>query len=402
MLRALVLSALLAAAPCAQGDAALRAAIGKSNEALKAGDHARALAHLGEARRLAPDDPRIENAIASVHLQLGLRRYKEGEFEAAGSSFDAVLAVLPGHVPAMLGLGLVRLREERLEEARALLEKVVEKEPGNPTALGVLGELAKQRGDLEAARDLLGRAAAAAPGNQELAQLADRARRDADVEQGFTALDQGPFRLQYRLRGPGVEAARPVLQMLGEAHAELSKALGGAPPPPITAVLYTEEEFAKVRTLGHWAAAFFDGRLRLSLKDWPARQALRAALRHELAHAFLHALHPQAPLWVHEGYAQKLEGGTRADGARRLRKAGGALPLAAFCGAFAQARDPQIVERGYAQSLAVVGYLLERQPAGKWREFLQRVGEGADAGQAAREVYGLSLEQIVARAIADL
>ena len=69
------------------------------------------------------------------------------------------------------------------------------------------------------------------------------------------------------------------------------------------------EEYARVRTAGKWAHAYYDGRLRIPIGPWPGeRGQLELTLRHELTHAFLRTLHPQVPLWANEGYAQLFEG----------------------------------------------------------------------------------------------
>jgi hypothetical protein len=161
--------------------------------------------------------------------------------------------------------------------------------------------------DGERAKELFARASELAPARADLRAAADRLARIASAEQGFVTLEVGPFKIQHaksREAARGVasrEAIGFVQNVLRLAHADLERELGGAPKGPICVQLYDAEQYAKVQE-NPLAVAFYDGKLRVPLGEWPAgKPELEGNLRHELAHAFLHGLFPKVPRWLHEG-----------------------------------------------------------------------------------------------------
>jgi hypothetical protein len=200
----------------------------------------------------------------------------------------------------------------------------------------------------------------------------------------------------------GVEkAVQSVMSLLEQAHRELAAGLGERPTRRIAVMVYNGEQYAKVTSAHVWARAYFDGKLRIAIRGWPAgRAALRRDLRHELTHAFLHELFPNTPLWLHEGYAQLLEGKPVSAAADQFRSGRLApLPLSTFTGRFADSREPGVVQRGYAQSLAVVGYLFKRGNRRQFQSLLAEIRRGIDPARAVRMVYRMEFDQLVSRAL---
>lgn len=400
----LALAVMVAATLAAQSSRDL--CVQKASAAMAAQDLPGAIGHLHEALRLTAReraaDPELERALAAAYTRLGSQHAAAARLDEAARCYVAADQLLPGRDEILASLGVIRLRQGRERDARLLLERAIELAPGNASAHAALGELAHRAGDRDGAQRHFGTAARLEPHRADLQHEAERSEKDARVEQDFTWQLHGSFRIHFKQRGQAREAAGFAAGILQKAHRELRQALGGAPDEVIDVVLYTNDEFARVRTADSWAHAYFDGRLRIPIGPWPAgRSQLEVVLRHELTHAFLRSRHPRVPLWVNEGYAQLFEGRTAASAAGVFRDRRALLPPEVFEDSFT--RDPAdvtTIERGYAQSLLCVAYLQPRGGLARFRQFLALVGSGTSSDAALQEVYRIAFADLPERALA--
>jgi hypothetical protein len=124
----------------------------------------------------------------------------------------------------------------------------------------------------------------------------------------------------------------------------------------------------------------------------------RSTLRHELAHLALGAAIPEAPRWLHEGFAYQHSGEWSWDRTETLAGMawfGGIVPLEQLDQSFPAEEAP--ANRAYAESYDFVGYLARR---GRWedgadqgdrypfRHFLRAVGQGDSLDRAAIGAFG--------------
>lgn len=164
-----------------------------------------------------------------------------------------------------------------------------------------------------------------------------------------------------------------------------------------------------------WAAgvAFPDlGVLALALRRGPQVHDTGKTLDHELAHLLLGAAVPRAPRWLHEGFAwqhaQDL-GMDRVETLAGMAWFGNIAPLDALEAGFPAEEAP--ASRAYAQSYDFVGFLAHR---GRWQDaqddgdrwpfryFLRAMAEGKSVDAAAREAYGVGIEELYEEWRADL
>jgi hypothetical protein len=164
-----------------------------------------------------------------------------------------------------------------------------------------------------------------------------------------------------------------------------------------------------------WAAgvAFPDvGVLALALRRGAQVHDTGKTLDHELAHLLLGAAVRNAPRWLHEGFAwqhaQDL-GMDRVETLAGMAWFGNVAPLDALEAGFPAEEAP--ASRAYAQSYDFVGFLAHR---GRWsdadddgdrwpfRYFLRAMAEGKSVDAAARQAYGVGIEDLYDEWRADL
>ncbi len=334
----------------------------------------------------APSDPRsVTEAHASPRPQFSLEgvdfewieRNNEAtellaqeEYERAIALFDACLAANPEHAVFRLNLveALVRFARQ-LHDAGELASAVEH--------LARAVDLGKEREDRETLRAVLA-----------------RWREELELEQGHEERASDLFELSYDTsRSDLLHHSQDVLDHLERVYEDLREWFVADPVreagrPPIRVVLYNREEFDRLTGLGDWAGGAFDGVVRVPIEDLLSeRWSWENVLRHELVHAFLHAIGGrQVPGWLNEGLAQYLETSPQVDVARRkLQTAleGGQelYPLGELEGSLAAWSDPGSITLAYAQSLVLIDHIAGHYGLEVLRAMVRACG-GAEAGPA--------------------
>lgn len=345
---------------------------------------------------------RVRKMLGVAYAVRGRQRFDAKKYDIAYRDFFSADRLTPGNENILQGLGASTMELRRTREAKRYMERVLEINPENEYALVVLGEIASGREKSGEASHYFRRAAKLDPKRKVYSKLATKYGKQADVEERFITLTKGNFRVQFeRGKTVGVEqAVQSVHSYLEQAYRELSNKLGQKPTGRITVVVYNQSQYRRVSSMHSWARAYYDGKLRVALKSWPAgRTELRRDLRHELTHAFLHELHPKVPLWVHEGMAQVFEG--RSSGLVTARFRTGKyelLPSSTFTGRFANTKDIKQVTLGYAQSLMLVGYL-HKLGQRKFQSLLREFDRGLKSDAALRIIYRKGLDELLRAAM---
>jgi hypothetical protein len=172
----------------------------------------------------------------------------------------------------------------------------------------------------------------------------------------------------------------------------VGKTLNAYPPQTITAVLYTKEQFRDITKSPSWAAAAYDGRIRIPVMGALNRPAeLDRIVTHEFVHAVLQQTYPGVPFWLNEGLATYLEPGDHAWLVARLHGAGGMIPIAKLDAAFRTA-DGADAAVAYAESYVGVRVMAERLGA-NFPVFLQYVSNGTAVDQAL-QLFNISPDDI--------
>lgn len=394
---AVLLAAVSLPAQGRQSDRIIAAAV----QALRAKNPTQTIELLKQVRLNQRQD--LRKLLAAAHQMRGLDCFKAKKTRQAYRDYMAANRLTPKQEQILQSLGVITFELGRKHDAENYMKRVLKLNPKNPHALSVLGQIAKGRDNVGAASRYFNQAARQDPGRKDFARMADKLGKQAKVEKNFITLDKGNFRLQFeRGKDAGVEKAMQTVHgYLEQAWRELGATLGARPNRRITVVVYNHTQFRRVSSAHSWARAYYDGKVRVALKGWPAgRTELRRDLRHELTHAFLRECYKNIPTWLHEGLAQSLEGRSVAAAAGPFRSGRSKLlPLPELLGEFTDTRDANRARIGYAQSLALVGYLETRGGHRKLQQLLRTFRRTKDSGRAVQMVYGKPLAELMQTAV---
>jgi hypothetical protein len=312
--------------------------------------------------------------------RVGWDAIQRGDGEKAAASFRAVLAENPNDPRALAGAGMAAHLTGRADQAISYLKKALQIDPEFVQAAYMLGQIAYSQGDLDLAIKSYERVVKLAPGSQAVYQQLDAWKKEAALHDTFAARPTARFTVMFE--GPEQQAiAARVSSSLEAAYARIGRTLNTYPTDTVTAILYTRQQFRDITRSPSWAAAAYDGRIRIpvmgALKN-PAE--LDRIVTHEYVHALVQQMFPRVPGWLNEGLATLLEPGDRTWLTSRLRAAGQLIPLANLDGAFRTA-DGDAAALAYAQSYVGARILSQRLGA-NFPVFLQYVSNGTPFDQA--------------------
>lgn len=310
----------------------------------------------------------------------GWEAIQRGDGEKAASAFRQVLAQNPNDPRALAGAGMAAHLIGRDDQAVSSLKKALQVEPEYVYASYLLGQIAYSQGDLDLAIKSYERVVKLAPGSAGIYQQLEAWKKEAALHETFAARPTARFTVMFE--GPEQQAvATRVSSILEAAYARVGKALNSYPPETVTAILYTRQQFRDITKSPSWAAAAYDGRIRIpvlgALKD-PAE--LDRVVTHEFVHAVIHQAFPRIPGWLNEGLATYLEPMDHAWLTARLRKSDAMIPLARLNDAF-HTMDGEEAMLAYAQSYVGARVLVERLGT-NFPVFLQYVSNGTSLEQA--------------------
>ena len=336
MVRARVLFALLLVLPAVPASAQIPGSTGQAAwDAIREGRHQDAADAFAAAIVSAPRDP-------SLHMGAGLAAYLLGQVAAAQQALERALVLAPQFTAASLLLGDILYRNNELASAVRVYEAALKH----------------------------------APADKALAERLDRARRESDVQSNFFQSQGAHFTVLFE--GPAdEELARRAIDLLEAAYWRIGTALLTFPERIIPVVLYTEQQFRDITRSPGWAAAAYDGRIRVPMRGALMNpEELERVLAHEFTHALVQSVAPLGvPTWLNEGLAIAFEPRGQEWAEAQLASSNYRIPLQRLAGAFDKLSGAQ-ARIAYAQSGAAVRALIEQAGAPALVALLQDIGRG--------------------------
>jgi tetratricopeptide (TPR) repeat protein len=311
----------------------------------------------------------------------------------AADAFRSALRLEPRNVRILLGAGLAAHLLGRSEEARQHLIGALQVDPALTEASLLLGQILYRGGDLAGAIQVYEQALPHAPRDAVLTSRLETWRRELELHDRFTFKYGDHFTVLFE--GPREEAlARSAIEILEAAYWRIGTALGVYPAGIITVVLYTNEQFRDVTQSPDWAAAAYDGRIRVPMRGALENSAeLERILSHEFTHALIHSIAPRGvPQWLNEGLAQIFEPAAGRGAAALVEKyasstprgepgASTLIPLSALEKSFS-ALEKDDARLAYAESAVATKALVDAAGMTGVLNLLSFIGEGMPFSQA--------------------
>jgi tetratricopeptide (TPR) repeat protein len=305
----------------------------------------------------------IPGTRASVAGRAGWEAIRAGRAADAAKAFADAIDAEPRDPSLHLGAGLAAHLMAQPTAARHALQQALALAPGYTAASLLLGEILYQGSDLDGAIRVYEEAAAQQPVDPQFrkqlsARLAEW-RREAERHVAFFQAQGAHFTVLFE--GPADEAlARRAVERLEAAYWRVGTALSTFPEQVITVVLYTQQQFRDVTRSPEWAAASYDGRIRVPMRGALTRPAeLDRVLAHEFTHALVRSVAPRGvPTWLNEGLAVLFEPDGLEWATRQLAATEKRLPHDRLSGRFGGLTTAD-ARLAYAQSAVTVQRFIE-------------------------------------------
>lgn len=334
---------------------------------------AAALALVPSGAAWAQIDPKT-----AILERAGFDALQTGQFDRAVTSFQEGLAADPTNPRLHLGLGIVAFGQQRDGAAKTELDRALELAPGLTEAREFLGLVLHRQGDLFGAIRSYETLMAAVPSDAAAADRLDEWRRELELADRMQQTLGEHFTVSFE--GPAeAELASKAVESLERAYWRIGPLLGVYPASAVTVVLYTSEQFRDITRSPSWAAAAYDGTIRVPMRGaLDSADELDRVLAHELTHALVHTLAPRAiPTWLNEGLAAALESPDLSWALATLRKSDRRIPLNLLASSFRDL-DGRDAALAYALSAVAVGRLLDEIGGVGVANLIRDLGEGAD------------------------
>ncbi|MCS7246616.1 MAG: peptidase MA family metallohydrolase [Anaerolineales bacterium] len=216
--------------------------------------------------------------------------------------------------------------------------------------------------------------------------------------------EQPPFRVHWH-RG-GLQFAQMALDVAREAHYVITAWFPVQVNEPIEIYLYEspgELRQALQISKSGWIAAHADPALGVILvsvsEGFDQRLQMEQQIPHEMMHLYLYRYRPDAysnlPVWLREGLATAVELYPNPDYYALLDTAArdrSFLALSSLCETFPQ--EPLTAYLAYAQSAAVVQYLIEQYGIERVRQLINAYADQYDCEAGFGHIYNFSLRQL--------
>ncbi|MEW6071607.1 MAG: hypothetical protein AB1726_03295 [Planctomycetota bacterium] len=274
----------------------------------------------------------------------------------------------------------------------------------------------------EAAVSHLERAVVLAPDREDVETLRavlDRWKEEWDLSRTHTTELSAYFEVSYdAARDDILRHSQTAIDFLDAAYADMAEWFVADPVlhdgrPKFRVVFYNHAEFDRMTGIGDWAGGVFDGTIRVSVEHLSEEvERWGRTLRHELVHAFVREVGGDSvPAWLNEGLAQFLDTSIhpnphRAETVRQTRerlRGADLFPLAELGGSLATWTDTKEIARAYAQSLALVDFVVRQYGAEALRRMLAGERDGTGAAEAFRAWSGgIALDEVLGFLRSDL
>ena len=342
---------------------------------LQQGRTVQAISSLQAAERRLPNPADAAPLLGEAYLKFGMQSLGQMATRPARDAFVKAKGYIPRDYRPYQAMALAWLHEGQPVPATAELYEALALGGERSDLYMLLGRAHYESGQLDQAEEAWVKAAELGAADEAAPHL-EKVRRELRAEKTMRRDLAGRFTLAYA-QGVSDALAGEVLEVLEDAYQAVGRDLNYYPEADIPVLLYARDDFAAVTRSPGWAAAVYDGKVRVPLGGVDKMSApLRALLHHEYVHVVVRFLGKgRAPVWLNEGIAEVVERRLYETPQADSAPTGAKLPEGALDRPFVGLPDDQ-VRLAYQQSHERVRRLVNLcgwPPVG---ELLQRLGAG--------------------------
>ena len=301
-----------------------------------------------------------------------------GQAQVAEQAFRDAIALDPKNARLHMGLGTAAFVLRHDADAKASLERALVLAPDLTRARAQLAQVFKRQNDLTEAICLYEIVATEVPADTGVRDTLERWKREADLHDRMR-LTVGDFFTVSFEGAEDADMAAQALESLNRAYWRICDVFSAFPPKSVPVVLYSGEQFRDITRSPQWAAAAFDGTIRVPMRGAGEKgEDLDRVLAHEFTHALIRSLATRnLPTWLNEGLASVLERDGLDWAEARVAKASSVPSLTVLSNSFGKMSGAE-AQVAYAASALAAKRLLDEAGGIAIANLLRDLGDGVD------------------------
>jgi len=293
--------------------------------------------------------------------------------------------------------GITLYNEGRKKEARPYLEEITGSGIVYPDVYYVLGEIYYEVNELQKAIENWEISQSQSPRDAILSKIT-KTKKELKVDEKLSDKISCNFVLKYDQ--DDAYSSELVLHSLVNAYNTLAYDFGWYENSEFTVILYSNEDFTDILNVPSWAAAIYDGKIRIPFQYASMNiDELESIIRHELTHALIHRIAGNSvPAWIHEGIAQYKDGVDDTSVKKVLRQAiasNSLIPINSLKAGFVSFKEDKTkVKIAYAESLGFIEYLIDNYGFYTIIDMLNNFYSYSSLDELFTSVYRVDLNQL--------
>ncbi len=359
-----------------------------------------ALKKFAWARNLFPEDEGFRANAAKAYNQLAIKALEEDNFIVAENYFYYALRLRPRETAIRKNLsvcltnyGVQYYEKKEYELARGKLVDAISFDETNATAHAFLGNTYYYTQKLGKALASFQNALKYDPTLEYPREKIKSLEKEISVESKFVKSVYSIFKILYNSDGAKVDLGS-IQQALWEAYYGIGAAFQYYPNHTVVVILYSPDEFKKIRDAPTWVAGLFDGKIRIPYPEGIEISEVAKIIRHEYTHVIIHDIsNGKCVNWLNEGLARTMEyTGEEGDEPNYSRlvlayKNGVLIDLDALAKNFIYTRDPQKAALAYQQSTSLVAFIIHRYGFYKVMKMIGHYANGKTTEQVLKKEF---------------
>ncbi len=293
--------------------------------------------------------------------------------------------------------GIALYKEGLNKEALPYLEEIAGSGIVSPDVYYVLGELYYSENKLQKAIEYWEISHHQSPRAAILTKIT-KAKKELKVDEKLSDKISCNFVLKYDQND--AYSSELILHSLINEYNTLAYDFGWYKNSEFTVILYSNEDFTDILNVPSWAAAIYDGKIRIPFQYASLNiDELESIIRHELTHAIIHRMAGNnVPAWLHEGIAQYKDGVDDMAARELLKQAAAAnslIPISYLKAGFVAFKEDKVkVKIAYAESLGFIEYLIVNYGFYTIIDLLNNFNNYSSLDELFTSIYRLDINQL--------
>jgi len=201
---------------------------------------------------------------------------------------------------------------QNFKTALKLIQSAINEDPQNAQHFALQGDIYYNLQDLSKAKISWEEALSLSPQLSVVREKLSRLNLEKGIEEKMTRTSELIFEIRTESQNLNYKSDRLIRDYLKSAHEAIGDDFNYYPRHKIIVLLYSPEDFAKIRAVPEWVGGLYDGKIRIPLNGNTGtdfKPALKKIIWHEYTHSLVFDLSKgKCPVFLNEGLAE-YEGG---------------------------------------------------------------------------------------------